>query len=171
MSEGHFIGRLTAHFGMVSDEGLIGLTIIAREPPMIDMDDLVKLNIYVRLDDTWAWVAPGPERQPVVVAPQPPLAAARTRNMVHRLSRLEEKVHSLCGDIGDQREVLDSMACDFSRLTTWTVTSLSLMMDRSGVRYTSYADTRIPYQRCRVRQRTGEANTSAAPLDEDQPDP
>ncbi|GKE65621.1 hypothetical protein Tco_1519782, partial [Tanacetum coccineum] len=65
MSEGHFIGHLTAHFGMVSDEGLIGLTITACEPPMIDMDELVKLNICVRLDDTWAWVAPGLERQPV----------------------------------------------------------------------------------------------------------
>ncbi|GJU50604.1 hypothetical protein Tco_1220159 [Tanacetum coccineum] len=40
----------------------------------------------------------------------------------------------------------------------------------SGVRYTSYFDFRIPYQR-RVRRRTGEGSTSAVPLDEDQPDP
>ncbi|GJT26781.1 hypothetical protein Tco_0907056 [Tanacetum coccineum] len=40
----------------------------------------------------------------------------------------------------------------------------------SGVRYTSYFDFRIPYQR-RVRCRTGEGSTSAVPLDEDQPDP
>ncbi|GKB05436.1 hypothetical protein Tco_0833631 [Tanacetum coccineum] len=40
----------------------------------------------------------------------------------------------------------------------------------SGVRYTSYFDFRIPYQR-RVRRRAGEASTSAVPLDEDQPDP
>ncbi|GJU59005.1 ribonuclease H-like domain-containing protein [Tanacetum coccineum] len=40
----------------------------------------------------------------------------------------------------------------------------------SGARYTSYFDFRIPYQR-RVRRRTGEASTSAVPLDEDQPDP
>ncbi|GKE88491.1 hypothetical protein Tco_1565966, partial [Tanacetum coccineum] len=30
LSEGHFIGRLAAHFGLVSDEGLRGLSIIAR---------------------------------------------------------------------------------------------------------------------------------------------
>ncbi|GJY05771.1 hypothetical protein Tco_0371711 [Tanacetum coccineum] len=44
---GYFIGRLAGYFGLVSDEGLMGLTIIAREPPMIDMDKLVKLNICV----------------------------------------------------------------------------------------------------------------------------
>ncbi|GKG38815.1 hypothetical protein Tco_0460527, partial [Tanacetum coccineum] len=86
--------------------------------------------------------------------------------MAQRLIILEEEVHSLGGDMGEQREVLDSMACDFSQFTTRMVTSLSLMMDRSGVRYTSYADTRIPYRRRRVRQKTGKANTSAAPLDE-----
>ncbi|GJX98320.1 hypothetical protein Tco_0355339 [Tanacetum coccineum] len=36
--------------------------------------------------------------------------------------------------LGEQREVLDSMACDFSRFTTWTVTGLSRMMDQAGVR-------------------------------------
>ncbi|GJU89605.1 hypothetical protein Tco_1302028 [Tanacetum coccineum] len=41
LSEGHFIGRLAEHFGLVSDEGLMGL---------------------------FAWVAPGLERQPIAVA-------------------------------------------------------------------------------------------------------
>ncbi|GJT33695.1 reverse transcriptase domain-containing protein [Tanacetum coccineum] len=68
LSGGYFIGRLAAHFGLVSDEGLVGLTVIARKPLMIDMDKLVKLNIYVRLDDTWAWVASRPKRQPVAAA-------------------------------------------------------------------------------------------------------
>ncbi|GJV72191.1 hypothetical protein Tco_1492186 [Tanacetum coccineum] len=36
-----------------------------------------------------------------------------------------------------QRDVLDSMAHDFSRFTTWMVSSLSLIMDRAGVRYGS----------------------------------
>nr|GFA28859.1 hypothetical protein [Tanacetum cinerariifolium] len=39
--------------------------------------------------------------------------------------------------MGEQREVLDSMDHDLSRFTTWTVTSLSLMMDRSRVRLSS----------------------------------
>ncbi|GKG13490.1 hypothetical protein Tco_0350450, partial [Tanacetum coccineum] len=41
---GHFIGCLAAHFGLVSDQGL---------------------------RDTWAWVAPGPERQPDAAAGAP----------------------------------------------------------------------------------------------------
>ncbi|GJY08555.1 hypothetical protein Tco_0375609 [Tanacetum coccineum] len=32
----------------------------------INMAELVRLQIYEELDDTWAWVAPGPERQQVV---------------------------------------------------------------------------------------------------------
>ncbi|GKF17787.1 hypothetical protein Tco_0062705, partial [Tanacetum coccineum] len=58
---------LVEHFGLVSDEGLIGLTVIARELPLIDMDELVRLRICDMFDDTWAWVAPGPERQPDAV--------------------------------------------------------------------------------------------------------
>ncbi|GKD61261.1 hypothetical protein Tco_1298770, partial [Tanacetum coccineum] len=147
MFRGHFIGRLAQHFGLVSDDGIMGLSMIARVLPVIDLDELVKLNICVRLGDTWAWVAPGPERQPITAAgalevtegaldvdvgaqaipglvqvPQPPLAVNRT--MTQRLSRLEEEVHSLCADIGEQRE--------------------------------------IPYQR-RTRRRTDGASTSAAP--------
>ncbi|GKC11639.1 hypothetical protein Tco_1008421 [Tanacetum coccineum] len=68
LSRGHFIRRLAAHFGLVSDEGLLGLIVIAREPPLIDMDELVKLNICVRIGDTWSWVAPGPERKQATAA-------------------------------------------------------------------------------------------------------
>ncbi|GKD69413.1 hypothetical protein Tco_1323503, partial [Tanacetum coccineum] len=104
---------------LAHDEGLIGLTLIARELSVIDMDELVRLRICDRLDDTWAWVAPGPERQQVaaarapegvkgtpivdegvqailapVQAPQaPPQAASRT--MPQSIMRLEEKVHGL----------------------------------------------------------------------------
>nr|GFD27312.1 hypothetical protein [Tanacetum cinerariifolium] len=72
--------------------------------------------IFDRLNDTWAWVAPGPEREPVVMAtalrvlrvptvdvgvqvipaplqaPQPPLAAAPTRTMPQRMARLEKEI-------------------------------------------------------------------------------
>ncbi|GJY76597.1 hypothetical protein Tco_0481713 [Tanacetum coccineum] len=97
------------------------------------------------LDETWAWVAPGPEGQPVDVTGSLEVAEGAPNVDEDRLSRLEEEVHSLRGDMGEQREVLDSMIHDFARFTTWT--------------------------RRRVRQRTGEASTSATPLDEDQPDP
>nr|GEU63250.1 hypothetical protein [Tanacetum cinerariifolium] len=52
MSGGHFIGRLAEHFVLVSDEGLIGLFVIARVLLVINLDELVKLNICVRLGDT-----------------------------------------------------------------------------------------------------------------------
>ncbi|GKG13838.1 hypothetical protein Tco_0350798, partial [Tanacetum coccineum] len=59
---GHFIGGLAVHFGLVSDEGLMGLQVVTRELPLIDLHELGRLNIYSRYIDTWAWVAPGPER-------------------------------------------------------------------------------------------------------------
>nr|GEX61513.1 hypothetical protein [Tanacetum cinerariifolium] len=136
-------GRLAAHFGLVSDEGLMGLTIISRKPSLIDMDKLVKLNICARLSDTWAWVASGPESTHVGTLATP--AASLTKTIAQRLSRLEEEVYSLRGDMGEQRGVLYSMAYDFSRFSTWTVTSLSHMIYQSEVRYTSYSDFQIPY--------------------------
>ncbi|GKF41865.1 hypothetical protein Tco_0125207 [Tanacetum coccineum] len=100
-----------------------------------------------------------------VHAPQPP-AAGLARTIAQRLARLEEDVHRIQGALGEQIEVLDSMAYDFSRFTTWTVTRLSRMMDPAGVRYMSYSDYHIPYVR-RTGHRTDNANTST-PY---QPDP
>ncbi|GJS90315.1 hypothetical protein Tco_0772951 [Tanacetum coccineum] len=51
-----------------------GLTMIVRDLPVIDMAELVRLQICVELDDTWAWVAPGPERQQVDAAGAPEAA-------------------------------------------------------------------------------------------------
>ncbi|GJR92263.1 hypothetical protein Tco_0264437 [Tanacetum coccineum] len=78
--------------------------------PMIDMAELVRLQICEELDDTWAWVAPGPERQQVaadgalevsedepvvdegalavpapIQAPQPPPAVGPSKTMAQRL--------------------------------------------------------------------------------------
>ncbi|GJV80055.1 hypothetical protein Tco_1515925 [Tanacetum coccineum] len=64
LSGGHFIRRLAHHFGLVSDDGLRGLSVVTCEIPLIDMSKLVKLNICMEIGDDWAWVAPGPERQP-----------------------------------------------------------------------------------------------------------
>nr|GEV13296.1 hypothetical protein [Tanacetum cinerariifolium] len=94
-----------------------GLTVIAPALLVIDMAELVRLQICEQLDDTWAWVALGPERQPDAVASAP------------------------------GREVIDEMAHDFSIFSTWAVTSLARMMDRAGVTYTSYSETPREYQR------------------------
>ncbi|GJZ06816.1 hypothetical protein Tco_0540609 [Tanacetum coccineum] len=37
LSGGHFIGRLSHHFGPMSDDELRGLSVMARELPLIDM--------------------------------------------------------------------------------------------------------------------------------------
>ncbi|GKF37758.1 hypothetical protein Tco_0114516, partial [Tanacetum coccineum] len=66
-----FMGRLAQHFRLLTVEILEGLTVIALELQIIDMAELVRLQICVQLDDTWAWVAMGPERQPVVTASAP----------------------------------------------------------------------------------------------------
>ncbi|GJT51370.1 retrovirus-related pol polyprotein from transposon TNT 1-94 [Tanacetum coccineum] len=68
LSRGHFIGRLAHHFGLVSDDGLRGLSVVARNLPLIDIGELVKLNICMEIRDNWAWVALGPERQPDAAA-------------------------------------------------------------------------------------------------------
>ncbi|GKE81314.1 hypothetical protein Tco_1551314 [Tanacetum coccineum] len=142
--------------------------VIVRDLPKIDMAELVRLQIYEDREDTWAWVAPRPERHKVVAAGAPD--AAEDAPVVDdcaqavpapMLDRLKEDVHGLRGALGEQREVLDSMACDFSRFTTWTVIGLSRMMNQDRVRYTSYSDYHIRYVR-RTQHRTGDASTSTA---------
>ncbi|GKA01817.1 hypothetical protein Tco_0674482 [Tanacetum coccineum] len=100
LSKGHFIRHLAHHFGLVSDDGLRGLSVVTHD---------------------WAWVAQGVERQPVAAAaalwgakdapyidegaqavlapihapPPPPPATGRT--MPQRLRRLEEDIQGLSG--------------------------------------------------------------------------
>ncbi|GJU75437.1 hypothetical protein Tco_1272507 [Tanacetum coccineum] len=64
LSKGHFIGRLAHHFGLVSDDGLRGLSVVASELPLIDMVD----------EGAQADPAPVHAPQP----PPPPLAVGRT---------------------------------------------------------------------------------------------
>ncbi|GKG54183.1 hypothetical protein Tco_0557706, partial [Tanacetum coccineum] len=49
--------------------------------------------------------------------------------MPQRMARLEEDVHEIRRTLAEQREVIDTMARDFSRFYTWTTTSLARMMD------------------------------------------
>ncbi|GKB04893.1 hypothetical protein Tco_0833088 [Tanacetum coccineum] len=71
LSGDYFIRCLAAHFGIVSDEGLKGLSIVSRELLVIDLHELGRLNICMWSGDTWAWVAPGPERQQATTAGAP----------------------------------------------------------------------------------------------------
>ncbi|GKG61693.1 hypothetical protein Tco_0621402, partial [Tanacetum coccineum] len=51
--------------------------------------------------------------------------------MPQRMARLEEDIHEIHGAFTEQREVIDAMASDFYRLSTWVVTGLARMMDKA----------------------------------------
>nr|GFA77578.1 hypothetical protein [Tanacetum cinerariifolium] len=71
LSEGYFIGYLTAHFGLVSDQRLRGLLVVVSELPVIHLHELGRLNICARFIDTWAWVASRLKRQHATAAGAP----------------------------------------------------------------------------------------------------
>ncbi|GJT59145.1 uncharacterized mitochondrial protein-like protein [Tanacetum coccineum] len=143
LSGGHFIGRLDMHFGLVSDEGLRGLQVVARELPLIDLHELGRLNIYTRYDNTWAWVAQGPERQQAaavgtpeagedaqgaeevaleILAPAPaqaPPPAPQPRTMSQRIERLEGEVYDLRRDVVGLRGDVARFTIDQTRVSTW----------------------------------------------------
>ncbi|GJV60305.1 hypothetical protein Tco_1466405 [Tanacetum coccineum] len=173
----YLLARLAEHFGLLTAEILGGLTVIAIELPIIDMIKLVRLQICTQFDDTWAWVAMGPERQPVVAAgapapPPPSLAAART--IPQRLGRLEEDVQGLCRDVGSLHGLVERSMTDQGRFSKWMITCITQLIDASGLTYQAFDETfrgssPAAFQR-RTRQRTGKASTSAAQQDPQQPD-
>ncbi|GJV70979.1 hypothetical protein Tco_1490974 [Tanacetum coccineum] len=91
------------------------------------------LRLFTSGRKHWAMISRVDEGALAILAlaqvPQAPTAAGPAKTMAQRLGRLEEDVNGLGGALGEHREVLDSMACDFSQFTTWTVTGLSQMMD------------------------------------------
>ncbi|GKD13944.1 hypothetical protein Tco_1198351, partial [Tanacetum coccineum] len=56
------------------EERLQGLTVIALTLPVIEIGELVRLQICVKINDTWAWVALGLERQHDATAGAPEAA-------------------------------------------------------------------------------------------------
>ncbi|GKB20109.1 hypothetical protein Tco_0854032 [Tanacetum coccineum] len=62
ISGGQFVARLDAHFGLLTEQRLQGLTVVVRELHVIDMIELGRLQICKEIHDTWDWVALGPER-------------------------------------------------------------------------------------------------------------
>ncbi|GKA17641.1 hypothetical protein Tco_0697478 [Tanacetum coccineum] len=89
--------------------------------------------------------------------------------MPQRMDILEEDVHEIYEALAEQSGVIGDMAKDFSRFTVWAASGIAQLLDSARVTYTLYSETCIPYQR-RVRQRAGEASTSAAQQDQQQPD-
>ncbi|GKC09374.1 hypothetical protein Tco_1000984 [Tanacetum coccineum] len=108
---GHFIRRLARHFGLVSDDGLRGLSVVTCELPLIDMGELA---------------VPAPIHAP----PPPPPAAART--MPQRLGRLEEEVQGLCQDVRSLRGLVERSMTDQGRFSTWMVSCMMQLKEASG---------------------------------------
>ncbi|GJS62495.1 hypothetical protein Tco_0657279 [Tanacetum coccineum] len=166
ISGGQFVARLVEHFRLLTVKILQGLTIIAPELPIIDMVELVRLQICMEIDDTWAWVAMRPERQPDVAAgapkaaedalvddddgqaipapiqapqPPPPLVAART--MPQRLGRLKEEVQGLRRDVKSLRGLVERSMTDQGRFSTWMISCITQLMEASGQAYQTFDGT------------------------------
>ncbi|GJX71833.1 hypothetical protein Tco_0309004, partial [Tanacetum coccineum] len=99
---GQFVARLANHFRLLTEERLQGLMFISHVLPIIDMTELVRLQIYAEFGDTWAWVPAGPARQ--------------EGDAGGVAEEALEEVHGMREALQGQREVLDSMARDFSRI-------------------------------------------------------
>ncbi|GJV95689.1 hypothetical protein Tco_1547266 [Tanacetum coccineum] len=72
----------------------------------------------------------------------------------HHCRGVTEEVHEIREALGEQCEVMDVMARDLSRFTVWAAGGISQLLDSVGATYIRYSETHVPYQRCRVRQRT-----------------
>ncbi|GKB11026.1 hypothetical protein Tco_0844949 [Tanacetum coccineum] len=68
-----------------------------------------------------------------------------------RITQLEKEVHGMREALQGQKEVLDSMARDFSRFSTWTITSLIWLMD-SRCAETRYSESRLSNETYRQGQ-------------------
>ncbi|GJT32084.1 zf-CCHC domain-containing protein [Tanacetum coccineum] len=157
LSRGYFIRRLAAHFGLISDEGLRGLSVVVSELSVIDLHKLGRLNIYSRYDDTWAWVASGPERQQAATAgtpaaaegapiadegaqavpaslqaPQPSPPAPQPQTMSQRIDRIEEEMRELRQSVVGLRGVVESSITEQTRVSSWMISCMTQFMDASG---------------------------------------
>ncbi|GKB28617.1 hypothetical protein Tco_0868018 [Tanacetum coccineum] len=159
---GYFIGHLATHFGLVNDEGLRGLQ--------------VAMAGDHEADEACPTVDEGAQDvlAPAQV-PSPPPPALQPRTMPQRIKRIEEETRNLRHDVVGLREVVESFTTEQSRVSTWLISYMTQLMDAIGHTYQAFDGTligssRMPYQR-HVRPKTGDANTSAVPHTDDQPDP
>ncbi|GJY97329.1 hypothetical protein Tco_0514239 [Tanacetum coccineum] len=172
ISRGRFVARLAEHFGLLTKEILGGLMVIARKLLIVDMAELVRMQICTQFDDTWAWVAMGPERQPDATAGA--LAIAEDAPVVDEGDQTV-LTPGLRRDVGSLRGLVERSITDQGRLSTWMMTCMTQLMDASGLTYQAFNQTfrgssPLAFQR-RTRQRTDGASTSTAQQDPQQPDP
>ncbi|GJV22955.1 hypothetical protein Tco_1375650 [Tanacetum coccineum] len=157
------------YLGCATEERLRGLIIIAPELPIIDMIELVRLQICMEIDDTWAWVALGPKRQPNTMAgapkfaedapivdegdravpvpiqapqqPPPPPPPVAGRTMPQRLGRLEEEVQGLRQDVRTLRGLVERSMIDQGRFSTWMISCTTQLMKATRQTYQAFNGT------------------------------
>nr|GEV74161.1 retrovirus-related Pol polyprotein from transposon TNT 1-94 [Tanacetum cinerariifolium] len=129
MSWRQFILALGLHTAKEMETDGFGTDYDCTSLPVIDMAELVRYRIFEELDDTWAWVALGPERQPDVAADILEIAEGAP-DVVDGDQAISAHVSLL-----EQREVVDMMAIDFSRFTIWAAGGISQLLDSTGATY------------------------------------
>nr|GEV59214.1 reverse transcriptase domain-containing protein [Tanacetum cinerariifolium] len=134
---GYFIGRLVAHFSLVSDDGLRGLSVPARleRQPDAVVDALEAVGDAFAVDEG-APADPTPIREP-----QLPHVAPRT--MPQRIVRLEKEVHELQLSIVGLRGDVDISITDQSRFATWMVSCMTQLMHASNRTYQAFDITLV----------------------------
>ncbi|GKB46868.1 hypothetical protein Tco_0897621 [Tanacetum coccineum] len=131
LSGGHFIGRLAAHFGLVSDEGLRGLS--RQQDAVAGAPEAAR--------DALAVDEGAPTDLAPMQAPQPPPAAPRT--MPQRIARLEEEVHELRQSIMGLRREVDRSISNQGRFATWMVSCMTQLMHDIGRTYQAFDSTLV----------------------------
>ncbi|GKF30622.1 hypothetical protein Tco_0100420, partial [Tanacetum coccineum] len=172
LSKGHFIRRLAMHFGLVSDEGLRGLQ--GPERQQATADGALKADEAGQAAEEVApWIpAPVPAQ---AQAPPPPLLASQPHTMSQRIKRLKEEVHNLRRDVVGLQGDVTSFTTEQSRVSTWLISCMTQLMDASGQTYRPFNSTLVGSSglsfRRRVRPKTGDSSTTAAPYTDAQLDP
>ncbi|GJW00728.1 hypothetical protein Tco_1555979, partial [Tanacetum coccineum] len=144
LSGGYFIGHLAAHFGLVSDQGLRGLSVVTHELPLIDLHELGRLNISGATgaaEDAHAVDEGAQADLAPVQAPQPPPPAPRT--MPQRIAKLEEEVQELRWSIVGMRGDVDRSITDQGKFTTWMVSCMTQLMDARDRTYQAFDNTLV----------------------------
>nr|GEV99728.1 hypothetical protein [Tanacetum cinerariifolium] len=141
--EGHFIGCLATHFGLVSDQGLRGLSVawIASGPEkqQVVAAGAPEATEDVPVADEGALAVPAP-----VQAPQPPPPAARTaRTTGQRLARVKKEVRELRQSIVGLRGDIRRFITEQSRFAIWMISCMTQLMDASGLTDQAYDITLI----------------------------
>ncbi|GKB29333.1 hypothetical protein Tco_0868734 [Tanacetum coccineum] len=164
---GHLIRHLAHHFGLVSDDGLKGLSVMTRELPLIDMVAVAaalggtEVSLYV---DEGAQAVSAPVHAP---RPPPPVGG---RNIPH-----EEEIHGLCQDVRSLCGLVERSMTDQGRFSIWMISCMTQLMEANGCTYQAFNGTfqgsyPVVFER-RTRQWIDDASTSTAQQDEQQPDP